>query len=268
MLEAMARWIGVFLLLACTAGEAGSPGDAETTAGDAGTDGSEASSEGSAGEEGPPTNPDPGGSGTTDPGDGTVGTSSADATSTATTEPGGPPDGPSFFVTSVGTGRMGGDYGGLAGADALCQSLADAAGIGDANWRAYLSTTAENARDRIGNGPWTNVDGDVVAEDLDALHSGPKALDPDHALDELGQPIPQMEHDINTGSLADGTVYTGRTCADWTSSSDDDVAQIGHSDIVGGLGNSWNSAHDSAGCSETGLIARWGSGRLYCFAAW
>jgi hypothetical protein len=60
----------------------------------------------------------------------------------------------SFFVTSVGPGN-GGDLGGLEGADAHCQQLAEAAGAGDRTWRAYLSTEApdsrgEHARNRIG----------------------------------------------------------------------------------------------------------------------
>src|SRR3954452_19615512 len=73
-----------------------------------------------------------------------------------------------FFITSAGPGK-GGDLGGLAGADAHCQSLAQAAGAGNKTWRAYLSTNgrgganAVNARDRIGNGPWQTVKGAVVA---------------------------------------------------------------------------------------------------------
>jgi hypothetical protein len=61
-----------------------------------------------------------------------------------------------FFVTSTGSGK-GGDLGGLAGADAHCQSLAAAVGAGTRTWHAYLSTQATagavNARDRIGRGP-------------------------------------------------------------------------------------------------------------------
>ena len=40
-----------------------------------------------------------------------------------------------FFVTSKGLGKGGG----LAGADAHCQALAQAQGAGDHTWRAYLS---------------------------------------------------------------------------------------------------------------------------------
>jgi hypothetical protein len=64
----------------------------------------------------------------------------------------------SFFVTSVGKGD-GANYGGLAGADAYCQSMAMAAGRGSSTWHAYLSTqgpNAVNARARIGMGPWYN----------------------------------------------------------------------------------------------------------------
>jgi len=78
----------------------------------------------------------------------------------------------SFFVTSVAKGD-GGNYGGLAGADAHCQMLAQAAGRGNVKWVAYLSTQgpgAVNARDRIGQGPWANSRGGIVARDVAHLH--------------------------------------------------------------------------------------------------
>ena len=80
-----------------------------------------------------------------------------------------------FFVTSVGSGK-GGDLGGLAGADRHCQDLAAAVGLGNPTWHAYLSTQAENgqpavnARDRIGQGPWYNVKGVLIAKNLSDLH--------------------------------------------------------------------------------------------------
>ena len=73
-----------------------------------------------------------------------------------------------FFITSVGPGN-GGDLGGLDGADAHCQALAEAEYAGDHTWRAYLSTTATDttpavhARDRIGAGPWYNAEGMLIA---------------------------------------------------------------------------------------------------------
>ena len=86
-----------------------------------------------------------------------------------------------FFVTSKALGK-GGDLGGLAGADAHCQMLAQAQGSGDHTWRAYLSTQAANnapavnARDRVGKGPWYNANGDLIAQNLDELHGAMSKL--------------------------------------------------------------------------------------------
>jgi hypothetical protein len=78
-----------------------------------------------------------------------------------------------FFISSEGTGK-GGDLGGLAGADAHCQKLAEAAGSKGKTWRAYLSTVEPggkagvNARERIGKGPWHNAKGVMVAKSVDS----------------------------------------------------------------------------------------------------
>ncbi|MBW2510280.1 MAG: hypothetical protein JRE81_16745 [Deltaproteobacteria bacterium] len=189
----------------------------------------------------------------------------------------------SFFVTSVGSGAMGGDLGGLAGADEVCTTLATAAGAGDRVWRAYLSTSVEDARDRIGTGPWYNARLQEVAPDVETLHAEGIARiewfadDPDEeglVIDENGDYVPLSDHDIITGSTMEGRVFAGRTCSDWTSSSDDDVAQVGHSDLappgvtIGGPDRlSWNSAHETTGCTEAGLAERQGAGRFYCFAS-
>src|SRR5580698_6013702 len=96
----------------------------------------------------------------------------------------------SFFLTSTGIGN-GGNLGGLAGADNYCQTLAQAAGIGAKTWRAYLSTqatagiAAENARDRIGRGPWQNAKGIVIARDVAELH-GANTITKQNALSEKG----------------------------------------------------------------------------------
>ena len=97
----------------------------------------------------------------------------------------------SFFITSQGPGN-GADLGGLSGADAHCQTLADAVGAGDETWRAYLSTAQRsgvevvNARDRIGAGPWFNAAGVKVADDVEELH-GENNLSKETALDERGE---------------------------------------------------------------------------------
>ncbi len=187
----------------------------------------------------------------------------------------------SFFVTSRGIGN-GANLGGLRGADQHCQSLAYALGFGDAVWRAYLSAVAMgdqpavNARDRIGRGPWYNFRGDLIARDVTDLHSENANLTKESTLTELGRPSngrgdTPNQHDILTGSNADGTVYTGEgttACGNWTSNGEGS-ARVGHHDRQGGGENptSWNSAHDSRGCSQENLVATGGNGYFLCFAA-
>lgn len=188
----------------------------------------------------------------------------------------------SFFVTSQTS--VTGNLGGLSGADATCQRLASAVGHGGRTWRAYLSVERNpefsnqvtHARDRIGSGPWYNVNLQLIANNLAELHSrtGDAAL----FLDERGQRINGQwtgspgpnEHDILTGSNADGTLATGLTCGDWTSASATAIGQVGHSDGMGpgqstaGALSSWNAAHTNQNCSNT--APRGGAGRFYCFA--
>jgi hypothetical protein len=193
-----------------------------------------------------------------------------------------PPQPMSFFVTSVGKGS-GANLGGLAGADAYCQSLATAAGRGAATWHAYLSTQgagAVNARDRIGTGPWSNQRGQRIAQNVGELHGDTieqarlgNALGKQLSLTEKGAVVNGVgdmpnQHDILTGSQPDGRAYTDaadHTCGNWTSGAMG-IAQLGHSDKQGGGNGSWNSAHPSRGCSQENLVSTGGAGLLYCFA--
>jgi hypothetical protein len=188
----------------------------------------------------------------------------------------------SFFVTSTPPSGTG-DIGGLAGADEHCASLALAVGSAKAQWVAYLSVedgesgSPVNARDRIGQGPWYNAAEVLFAESVEALHP---MLDPETErddyiaakpadelfLDETGASVPSNQHDILTGSDGQGQLMAGNTCADWTSSSGDEQAQLGHSDTPMNFSASWNSAHTSNDCTEDGLANTGGNGRLYCFA--
>ena len=214
-----------------------------------------------------------------------------------------------FFVSSQKSTT--GNLGGLRGADGICQNLAASIGAGSKTWRAYLSVERDpdnnnqptHARNRIGNGPWVNVQGAIIAQNLNELHS--RAGDAALFLDERGQRIngqwtgspSPIQHDILTGSNADGTVAAGLTCADWSTDSSAVAAQVGHSDgmlmagftcsdwtssaasFVGQVGHSdgmgpnqsttgtlasWNSAHANQDCSNT--APRGGAGRIYCFA--
>jgi hypothetical protein len=188
-----------------------------------------------------------------------------------------------FFVTSAGPGK-GADLGGLAGADAHCQTLAGTAGAGTKTWRAYLSTQgagAVNARDRIGKGPWVNAKGAAIAKDVAELH-GTNGITKQTALSEKGDVIngrgdTPNKHDILTGSQADGTAFPAdkdMTCKNWTSSTEGS-AMLGHSDRTGlddsAPAKSWNASHPSrgpgGGCTQPDLKSTGGDGLLYCFAA-
>jgi len=190
----------------------------------------------------------------------------------------------SFFVTSARPGK-GGDLGGLAGADAHCQMLAQSAGAGGKTWHAYLSTSTNaanpgatvNARDRIGRGPWQNAKGVVVATSVEDLHSDANKINKESGLTEKGTVVNGVgdtpnQHDMLTGSGMDGRALPGNvnlTCNNWTSGQYGS-AIVGHVDRRGNADtifqHSWNSAHMSRGCTQPDLIATGGNGLFYCFA--
>ena len=197
-------------------------------------------------------------------------------------QPAGPQKPMTFFV--AGSVPGGGNLGGLAGADRICQNLAQAAGAGNHTWHAYLSQQqqgnepAVNARGRIGPGPWYNAKGVLVASNAGDLH-GDNLRDRNNiqkanVLDEKGNVIKGFgdmpnEHDMLTGSDSDGRAFPGgfdTTCNNWTSDGTDHRAMLGHSDRQGGGNTSWNSAHASRSCSQPDLVATGGAGLFYCFA--
>jgi len=184
-----------------------------------------------------------------------------------------------FFVTSAGPGK-GADLGGLEGADRHCQQLAATVGAGGKTWRAYLSTNAAggsvNARDRIGNGPWQNSKGAVIATSVDDLHSANNKLGRDNSLTERGTIVAGVgftpnQHDALTGSTAEGRAWPSNlnlTCNNWSSSTFGS-AMLGHIDRSPQMPEnlrSWNAAHMSRSCSQPDLIATGGNGLFYCFA--
>ena len=186
-----------------------------------------------------------------------------------------------FFVTSVGSGK-GADLGGIDGADRHCQTLAQGAGAGSKTWHAYLSTsglTPVNARDRIGRGPWQNFKGEVIAQNVDDLHSDNNKLTSQSALTERGTIVAGIGytpnyHDVLTGTQMDGRAWppnVNLTCNNWTSSNTFGSAMLGHVDRRGLTDNmyarSWNATHMSRACSQDDLRATGGGGLFYCFAA-
>jgi hypothetical protein len=194
----------------------------------------------------------------------------------------------SFFVTST---THDGNLGGLAGADEICNDLADAAGS-DKTFAAYLSAENEgnaiNARERIGDGPWYNAAGMMLAMNLADLYRPTLVGNSDLFITEKGEKIngqwnssngmngaPANEHDIMTGSDSNGMLLMNMvtTCADWTSNTLTPGPQVGHTDGMGpGMDTSmpnftsWSGGHAAAGCSTADLAARGGAGRFYCFA--
>jgi len=191
--------------------------------------------------------------------------------------------GMNFFVTSEGWSG-GGKFDSIGAADAFCDMLATAvsADLGAKTWRAYMSTSTEDARDRIGTGPWRNQAGVVIAENLDDLHAQEAGealddtwppMDTSIALDETGGELPNDVHDILTGTQADGTVAAGATCNDWTSDSEDDTAQVGHSNRSGGGRPPYFNATHTVGCAPSEMnrvsgtvTSGGGRGSIYCFA--
>jgi hypothetical protein len=189
----------------------------------------------------------------------------------------------SFFITSSGS-PGGGDFrrspadsDGLAGADEFCRSKAVASvpTASSRQWRAYLSTSTVNARDRVGSGPWFNYNGAMIAANVAELHDpAANKVSAMTGLDENGARVPGRvdspnQHDILTGSNAAG-MTNGNTCNDWTSSAATGVtAQVGHHDRMGGGADpmSWVSAHATNGCSAAAFVPTGGRGSIYCFAA-
>jgi hypothetical protein len=199
----------------------------------------------------------------------------------ATAKAAGPED-MTFFLTSAGSGK-GADLGGLEGADAHCAALAAAVGNTKSPWRAYLSTTAPggdagvNARDRIGKGPWQNIEGIIVAKDVDDLHSSNANINKKTALTEKGEVVPGRgdsvtTHDVLTGSDPQGMYSTAggdTTCGKLDEERRRRISdrRASRSHQVSRHMMSWNSAHGTRGCSPEGLKSTGGAGLFYCFVA-
>ena len=190
----------------------------------------------------------------------------------------------------------GANYGGLAGADAYCQTLAAAAGRGDVQWVAYLSTqgpNAVNARDRIGAGPWFNARGQQIAANVAELHGdtieqarlGNRDSE-DHRAQREGGAGERRRRHAEPARHPDGfdtrrprihrcrgphlqqlhEQCGGDAAARGPAGAPGPSVQVGHHDRLGGPNASWNSVHASRGCSQANLVSTGGAGLLYCFA--
>jgi hypothetical protein len=233
-----------------------------------------------------------------------------------TTEPVVTPPNPdlepfSFFVTGLESMRalsqndngFGGDlrYGeadGLSGADKICAEIAELSmpGAASKQWRAFMSTAAGgpdggpvHAIERIGEGPWYDRLGRLVAEDLEGLLGERPAGDAevvDDLPNELGEPnsfaggVEMDNHDTLTASDETGHYDEGGTCDDWTSTTSTESPMAGHS-WPARSGQHWITAHGVAGCAPSvvdgqgsfgmgeeggGVGDGGGYGGIYCFA--
>lgn len=158
------------------------------------------------------------------------------------------------FVTSE---TYTGDLGGLIGADNKCRVLARDAGLGlDGKWRAWLSDSAKDAKDRIldlGNG-YELIDGTKIADDLEDLTDG--SLRNAINLNESGVVI-TIDRAVWTGTNEDGSKHSLYKCNDWTSSEISISAEdVGRSGNLASKSSSWTSIVDHFCDKEL---------RLYCF---
>jgi hypothetical protein len=229
----------------------------------------------------------------------------------------------SFFVTSMKAlialstkDGFGGDFrygetgpgAGLRGADKICAAIAERSMPSSSfkGWRAFLSATAGhdgkqvNAIDRIGQGPWYDRVGRVMAPTkADLLAVRPTNGDPTIRLDlpnENGipnhRPDPNLPADDNhhtiTGSDAAGKLKSATaTCKDWTTSvgsAENGKPSAGFSwprgGVVSNMGSNWMTTGEAPGCAagmeiiENGPAPQGsiiiggggGYGGFYCFA--
>ncbi|HWB76932.1 MAG TPA: hypothetical protein VG755_18320 [Nannocystaceae bacterium] len=152
------------------------------------------------------------------------------------------------FVTS---GHFSANFGGVAGADATCQGVADGAGL-DGTFAAWISDGTSNAADRLVHfdGPYQRLDGTTIANDWDDLVDG--NLFAAIGITETGAPVNAGATTVATATTAAGMlqVFNG-SCSNWSTN-------VGGS---GGVGNEENtvtwSESGAAGCAT--LFS------LYCF---
>lgn len=171
------------------------------------------------------------------------------------------PPGLRVFVSSLRYSAdlrsAGGQATGLASADAICQTLADAAQLGG-TFRAWISTTAVDAVEHItGTGPWYRIDGALAFPNRARLGTTP--LVPISIDEQGGTPDPFYEAWTGTalgGYLAPLGSRQSVTCWDWTSTIDS--TQVGG--VVGDIDNNSASWTELA----TGYCSPFRR-RLYCF---
>ncbi len=155
------------------------------------------------------------------------------------------------FVSSAG---YNGDLGGLAGADAKCNAMAQAANLGG-NWVAWLSNSSTDAIDRItGAGPWYLVNRATIVFNNKANLTTAPIVPVDG--NENGGPALKFDHYWTGTDVGGKKAASGHNCSNWTSS---DAKQTGQRGAVANLStgsgttvaNVWTFSDDGA-CNDGG----------------
>jgi hypothetical protein len=140
------------------------------------------------------------------------------------------------------------NFGGIAGADALCASQATAAGL-EGEFKAWLSTAVSPVADRLTQSsvPYVLVDGTMVADDwvdlVDGFIDAPINLDANGLL---------RGGDVWTGTLPSGLSYANGDCAGFT----DESEPMGLCGSTTTFGGGWTTSATPVCSTEL---------RLYCF---
>jgi len=146
-----------------------------------------------------------------------------------------------------------GDFGGIAGADALCQEEAEAAGLPRADrFGAWLSDSKSSPSTRFEtrSARYVLVDGSVIADDWDDLTDGALSHPINRFADGTLEPTSAVWTATMPSGEADGD---GVFCGDW-SVPDDSLVRFGS---AAAADEDWTYRPDTSWCFD---IAR-----LYCF---
>lgn len=148
-----------------------------------------------------------------------------------------------IFVTSQ---LFTGNLGGVNGADTKCQQAAAASGRNIIEYKALLSTSTMNAKDRLPDGVFKNSKGEVIATSKADLLDG--TITNLIQWNEYGNQVSASY--VWSGSYSNGMYWTPN-CGDWAS--------------VGGSGKMGLTSDPTIWLGLTQQLCGYPQGRLYCF---
>jgi len=167
------------------------------------------------------------------------------------------PSGPPAVRIFVTSSTYFADLGGMAGADSRCQDHADSVGF-EGTWKALLSVAGTDAVDRISDGDYYNMNGDMIVSSKANLfpqtgNYGPTTLDSSVLYDEYGNSVGGAAF---TASWANGRLDPAEDCEGFNNAppccSSASWCRIGYSDATD---YNWFFSSGNTGDAY----------RLYCF---